>query len=60
MKATTQSTGGTSYTMINFDATPEELMAVLGKPTRCNNTGEDKVKYGVGTRDRVWRGIYSL
>ena len=43
MKATTKSTGGTSFHGVEFSATVGDMRRVLGAPTYESNDGRDKV-----------------
>jgi hypothetical protein len=45
MKQTTKSASGTSFHETTFEATPNQLIKVLGEPQSCYNNGMDKTNF---------------
>lgn len=45
MRKTTQSITGTSFHRHTFQASVEDIIAILGEPTCKDNTGEDKTNF---------------
>ena len=44
-KKSNQSTNGTSFQNVTFEASVQDLINVFGEPTIQDNTGEDKVNF---------------
>lgn len=45
MKSTTKSASGTSFHNTTFEATPSQLLEILGEPESMNNDGTDKTNF---------------
>lgn len=45
MKSTTKSASGTSFHNTIFEATPSQLLEILGEPESMNNDGMDKTNF---------------
>lgn len=45
MKKTSKETCGTSWHGVAFEATPNQLLDILGEPAWFDNTGRDKVNF---------------